>query len=118
MHTRQQSRHTRRLFEPQRSTGVERTLEELLFQLSLGDLDLNSAVNLLLVAALVVGIVFDGGREQSVNEGSLSQSRLSSDLSTASLVSIPRPRHSKLRHTIIVNAAPRFATILCLNHFN
>jgi len=48
------------------------TLEKLLLQLSLGDLDLNGAVHLLLVAALVVGIVLNSGREKSVDECSLS----------------------------------------------
>lgn len=60
--------------------GVSRTFEKLLFQLSLGDLDLHSPVNLLLVAAFVVGVVLDGGREQGVDESRLSQSRLSRDL--------------------------------------
>lgn len=63
------------------------TFEELLLQLSLGDLDLDGLINLLGVALLVVGIVLDGGREQSVDECGLSQSRLSSNLwmSVASL---------------------------------
>jgi hypothetical protein len=47
------------------------TLEELLLELGLGDLNLDGLVNLLLVAALVVGIVLDGGREKSVDECSL-----------------------------------------------
>jgi hypothetical protein len=47
------------------------TLEELLLELGLGDLNLDGLVNLLLVAALVVGIVLDGGREKGVDEGSL-----------------------------------------------
>lgn len=50
------------------------TLEKLLLQLGLGDLNFDSAVHLLLVTALVVGIVLNGGREESVDEGSLSQS--------------------------------------------
>lgn len=50
------------------------TFEELFLELGLGDLDLDGAVNLLLVAALVVGVVFNGGGKQSVDEGSLSQS--------------------------------------------
>lgn len=56
------------------------TLEELLLELSLGDLDFDGLVNLLLVAALVVGIVLDGGREKSVDEGSLSKAGLASNL--------------------------------------
>lgn len=60
--------------------SAEPTLEKLLLQLGLGDLNLNGTVNLLLVTALVVGIVFDGGREEGVDKGSLSQSGLSSNL--------------------------------------
>ena len=56
------------------------TLEELLLQLGLGDLDLDGLVDLLLVAALVVGIVLDGGGEQRVDEGGLSESRLAGNL--------------------------------------
>lgn len=95
-----------------------RTFEELLLQLGFGDLDLDGAVNLLLVAALVIGIVLDGGGEESVDEGSLSQSRLSGNLQTGSLELKLNIGHSKLRHTIIVKAAPRFATILCLDNIN
>lgn len=56
------------------------TLEELLLELGLGDLNLDGLVDLLLVAALVVGIVLDGGREKSVDECSLAQTRLTSNL--------------------------------------
>lgn len=56
------------------------TFEELLLQLCLGDLDFDGTVDLLLVAALVVGVVLDGGREQGVDKRGLSQSRLSSNL--------------------------------------
>jgi hypothetical protein len=49
-----------------------RTLEELLFQLSLCDFDFNGFINLLVVAALVVGVVFDGCGEEGVDEGGLS----------------------------------------------
>lgn len=59
---------------------VRRTLEELLLQLGLCDLDLDGLVNLLLVTALVIGIVFDGSGEQSVDEGSLAKTRLAGDL--------------------------------------
>ncbi len=47
------------------------TLEELLLQLRLGDLDLDCLIDLLLVPPPVVGIVLDGGREQRVDEGGL-----------------------------------------------
>ena len=57
-----------------------RTLEELLLQLGLGDLDLDRLVDLLLVAALVVGVVLDGGREQRVDEGRLAQPGLARNL--------------------------------------
>lgn len=53
---------------------ARRTLEELLLQLGLCDLDLNSLVHLLDVAALVVRIVLDGGGEERVDEGGLSES--------------------------------------------
>jgi hypothetical protein len=56
------------------------TFEELLLELSLGDLDLDRLVHLLVVSSLVVGIVLDGGGEQGVDEGSLSESRLASNL--------------------------------------
>jgi hypothetical protein len=57
------------------------TLEELLLKLSLGDLNLDRLVHLLVVSSLVVGIVLDGSGEESVDEGSLSETRLASDLS-------------------------------------
>lgn len=57
-----------------------RTFEELLLQLGLGDLDLDRLVDLLLMPALVVGIVLDGGGEQRVDEGRLAQPGLASDL--------------------------------------
>jgi hypothetical protein len=60
--------------------GLLRTLEELLLQLSLGDLNLDRLVDLLLVSALVVGIVLDGGGEQRVDEGRLAESRLAGNL--------------------------------------
>lgn len=56
------------------------TLEELLFQLSLGNFNLDGLVDLLLVSALVVGIVLDGGREERVDKGGLSKARLSGNL--------------------------------------
>jgi hypothetical protein len=54
------------------------TLEELLFQFSFCDLNLDSLVNLLGVSSLVVGIVLDGGGEKGVDEGSLAESRFAS----------------------------------------
>lgn len=59
---------------------MQRTLEELLLQLGLGDLDLDGLVDLLLVTALVIGIVLDGSREKSVDESSLAKARLASNL--------------------------------------
>ncbi|KUI52641.1 hypothetical protein VP1G_10488 [Cytospora mali] len=49
---------------------------ELLLQLSLCNLDLDSLVDLLLMSPLVVGIVLDGCGEESVDEGSLAETRL------------------------------------------
>lgn len=63
-----------------RNTGVKpppqgylsRTFEELLLKLSFGNLNLHCSVDLLLVAALVIGIVLNGGGEKGVDEGRLS----------------------------------------------
>jgi hypothetical protein len=49
------------------------TLEELLLELSLCDFDLNSLIHLLCVSAFVIGIVLDGSREKSIDEGRLSK---------------------------------------------
>lgn len=62
------------------SNGALPTLEELLLELGLGDLNLDSLVHLLVVSSLVVGIVLDGGGEEGVDEGSLSETRLASNL--------------------------------------
>jgi hypothetical protein len=51
-------------------------LEELLFQLSLGDLDFDCLVDLLGVAAAMIGVVLDGGGEEGVNEGRLAEAGL------------------------------------------
>ena len=56
------------------------TLEELLLELGLGDLDLDGLVHLLLVTSAVVGVVLDGGGEESVDEGGLAETRLASNL--------------------------------------
>jgi hypothetical protein len=92
------------------SQNVElRTLEEFLLQFCLCDLDFNSLINLLCVSALVIGIVLDGGREECVDEGSFAQSRLASNLKRIS--TYPGNLMPYIL-TIIVKAAPRFATIL------
>lgn len=62
------------------------TLEKLLLQLGLGDFNLNGPVNLLLMTALVVGVVLDGGGKQGVDESGLSQSRLSSNLQLSATI--------------------------------
>ena len=49
------------------------TLEELLLQLALGDLDLDRLVHLLHVSALVVGIILNRSREEGVDKGGLSE---------------------------------------------
>jgi hypothetical protein len=86
------------------------TLEELLLELSLGNLNLDRLVDLLLVAAFVVGIVLDGGGEEGVDEGGLSQARLAGNLEqwVSSWQEMKMPRGL----TIMVKPAPRFATIL------
>jgi hypothetical protein len=56
------------------------TLEELLLELGLGDLNLDRLVHLLVVSSLVVGIVLNGGGEEGVDEGGLSETGLASNL--------------------------------------
>jgi hypothetical protein len=56
------------------------TLEELFLQLGLCDFNLDSLVDLLVVATLVVGIVLDGGRKEGVDKGSLAQAGFTSNL--------------------------------------
>lgn len=56
------------------------TLEELLLQFSLRDLDLDGLVDLLLMSPLVVGIVLDGRGEEGVDEGRLAEARFASNL--------------------------------------
>ena len=60
------------------------TLEELLLELGLGNFYFNRLVDLLLVAALVVRVVLDGGGEKGVDEGGLAQARLASNLADVS----------------------------------
>jgi hypothetical protein len=87
------------------------TLEELLLELGLGDLDLDSLVDLLCVTAAVVGVVLDGGGEKGVDEGGLAEARLAGNHdgegSTAlrdNLVALVRELHgiSKLSDASIV----------------
>ena len=49
------------------------TFEELLFQFSLCDFNLDSLVDLLSMPSLVIGVVLDGGGEQGVDECCLAQ---------------------------------------------
>ena len=62
------------------------TLEELLLELGLGDLNLDRLVDLLLVPALVIGVVLDGRGEEGVDEGRLAQTRLASNLAAETCV--------------------------------
>lgn len=64
------------------------TFEELLLQFRLCNLNLNSLVNLLGVSLLMVGVVFDGRREEGVDEGGLSQPRFSSNLPSSAAHSL------------------------------
>jgi hypothetical protein len=89
------------------------TLEEFLFQFGFCNLDLDRLVHLLHVSTLVVGIVLDRGGEERVDEGRLSESRLARNLSMLDYVHV-HPVYAF--HTMIVKAAPRFATILCLSN--
>lgn len=61
------------------------TLEELLLELGLGDLNLDRLVDLLLMSTLVVGIVLDGGGEECVDEGGFSEARFASNLGKRSV---------------------------------
>lgn len=63
-----------------RDGGQGRTLEELLLELGLCNLDLDSLVNLLLVTAAVVCVVLDCGGEESVDKGGLAETRLAGNL--------------------------------------
>jgi hypothetical protein len=63
------------------------------------------------VSSLVVGIVLDGGREEGVDEGCLSETGLASNLCASDLID----SISWGMRTMIVKAAPRLATILCLS---
>tara|TARA_R110002003_G_scaffold145_8_gene13412 strand:+ start:30802 stop:31539 length:738 start_codon:yes stop_codon:yes gene_type:complete len=65
------------------------TLEELLLQLGLGDLNFDGLVHLLVVSSLVVGIVLDGCGEERVDEGRLSEARLAGNLC---MLAVPRAR--------------------------
>jgi hypothetical protein len=88
------------------------TLEELLLQLSLCDLDFHGLVYLLVVAALVVGVVLNGGGEEGVDEGRLSKARFASNLRELAIAAGQGKEMGV--GTMMVKAAPRFATILCL----
>lgn len=87
------------------------TFEEFLLELGLCDLNLDSFVDLLVVAALVVGVVLDSGGEEGVDEGGLSKTRLASNLLR---LDNEMAKAIGEGHTMMVKAAPRFATILCL----
>jgi hypothetical protein len=87
------------------------TLKELLLELGLCDFDLDGLVDLLCVSALVVGVVLNGGGKECVDEGRLSESRLASNLQIISVYRIAYMYPQ--RHTMMVKAAPLFATILC-----
>ena len=60
--------------------AARRTLEELLLELRLGDLNLDGLVHLLVVSSLVIGVVLDGCGEKGVDEGCLSETGLASNL--------------------------------------
>lgn len=66
----------------------------------------------------MVGIVLDGGREKGVDEGSLAQSRFTSNLTLqlelySSIHNLQDKQNVIGYSTIIVKAAPLLATILC-----
>lgn len=90
------------------------TLEELLLELGLGDFNLDRLVHLLVVSSLVVGIVLDCRREERVDEGRLSEARLASHLGQSA--GAVRGMGYRGHGTMMVKAAPRLATILCLSY--
>lgn len=87
------------------------TLEELLLQFCFCDFNFNCLVNLLVMSALMIGVVLNGSREKGIDECGFSEPRFSCDLITVSFLQI---LSIDAFPTIIVKAAPRFATILCL----
>lgn len=89
----------------------KRTFEELLFKFCFGDFNLHGLIYLLSVTSPVVCIVLYGCGEQRVDESSFPQARLASDLGFISRIHIHLEEELP---TMIVKAAPRFATILCL----
>jgi hypothetical protein len=64
------------------------------------------------MSALVICVVLDCGREEGIDEGGLAKSGFSSNLRYISVLSLERT-HSPEMPTMIVKAAPLFATILC-----
>lgn len=88
------------------------TFEELLLKLGFGDLNFHCLIHLLVVAPLMIRVILDRGGKEGVDERSFAQAGLSSDLQ---FVSRRFQRHHRDARTMIVNAAPRFATILCLD---
>jgi hypothetical protein len=92
---------------------MRQTLEELLLELGLCDFNLDRLVNLLLMTAAVIGVVLDGGGEERVDEGGLAETRLAGNLQEGQWIvdAIGAGGHEL---TMIVKAAPRFATILWL----
>lgn len=62
------------------------------------------------MSSLVIGVVLDSGGEEGIDECSLAQARFASNLDK---VSRDTKDSDSSGHTIIVNAAPLFATILC-----
>ena len=65
------------------------------------------------MSALVVGIVLDSGREEGVDESRLSQPGFASNLGHVSICPLQINPPTNMP-TMIVKAAPLFATILCL----
>lgn len=55
-----------------RHSAFRNTFEELLLQLCLCDFNFDGLVHLLVVPPTMVLVVFDGGREESVDESGLS----------------------------------------------
>ncbi len=93
---------------------IVHAFEELFFKLCFSDLYFNGLVNLLCMATAVVGVVLNRRREESIDKGRLAKPRFASNLKACQPLD-NRARSEWRSLTIIVKAAPRLATILCLD---
>ena len=79
------------------------TFEELLLQLCLCDLNLHGLVDLLGMTATVIGVVFDGSREEGVDERRLSKAGFASDHDSKCRASLSHDLVALVRQLVYVN---------------